>query len=189
MPGLDRGADGVEVLHQPQVEGERRRAGGAEEVQRHARGAAVHDDRDRRAAPTRSVSSCSTTVASTAASLPKPLTVGSPPCRTAGTEGSSSWTTHLRAGHPGGDGGDVRGEPLGERLREVAPGPGVDDGAVAPGALEPGRQRPRTGGLHLERPGLAAGDVVEGVEVPVQELLRPALVDARRAGPAASRRA
>ena len=112
--------------------------------------------------------------------------MGRPPWRTAGTRRLVELDDDLGAGHPGGDGGDVRGEPLGEGLREVAAGAGVDDRAVAPGALEPGRERPRPGGLHLERAGPAVGDVVERVEVAGEELLRPALVDARAAGPAAS---
>src|SRR4029450_8373847 len=55
----------------------------------------------------------------------------------------------------------------------------VDDGAVTPGALEPGRERPRTGDLHLERAAVARGSVVERVEVAREELPRPALIDAR----------
>ena len=105
--------------------------------------------------------------------------MGRPPWSTAGTDGSSSWTTTRAPGTRAATVGDVRGEALGEGLGEVAPGTGVDDGAVAAGALETGRERPRTGRLHLERAGPARGDVVEGVEVAVEELPRAALVDPR----------
>ena len=176
--GLDRGADGVEVLDQAEVEGERGGAGGAEEVQRHARGAAVQHDRAGERAD-EGGELLLDDVRLDAASLPKPLTVGSPPWRTAGTDGSSSWTTTRAPGTRAATAADVGGEPLGQRLREVAAGAGVDDRAVAAGALQPGGERPRAGGLHLERAGPAAAHVVERVEVAVEELARPALVDAR----------
>ena len=42
-----------------------------------------------------------------------------------------------------GDGGGMGGDPLGEGLREVAARAGVDDGPVAPAALQARGQRPR----------------------------------------------
>ena len=132
--------------------------------------------RGRRSGATRSASSCSTTVASTAASLPKPLTVGRPPCEHGGHRGLVELHDDRGAGYPGADGGDVGGEPFGEGLRQVAAGAGVDDRPVATGALETGGQRPWPGGLHLERSGVAPGDLVEGVEVALAGTRGPPLV-------------
>ncbi len=56
-------------------------------------------------------------------SLPNPVVVGSPPCSTAGREGSSTWTTTV-ARQPGGHGVGVRPQPLGEGLGEVGRAPG-----------------------------------------------------------------
>ena len=155
-------------------------AGGPEEVQRRAGRAAVHA----RPGPGSARDQVGELLLDDGAPRRPPAcrsrsTVGSPPCRTAGTDGSSSWTTTLAPGTRAATAATWRGEPLGQGLGEVAAGTGVDDGAVAAGALQAGRQRPRAGRLHLERAGPARGDVVQRVEVAVQELPRPALVDAR----------
>ena len=127
----------------------------------------------------RSASSSSTTVASMAASLPKPLDGGQPALQDGGHGRFVELDDDLGSRHPRGHGAEVGVDPLGEGLREVAAGAGVDDGAVAPGALEAGGQRPGTRDLHLERAGPARRQVVEGVEVAGQELVRPPQVDAR----------
>ena len=127
----------------------------------------------------RSASSCSTTVGLDGGQLAEAAHGGQPALQDGGHGRLVELDDDLGARHPRGDGGDVGGDPLGEGLGEVAAGAGVDDGAVTAGALEAGGQRPRAGDLHLERAGPVRGDVVEGVEVAGQELLRPALVDAR----------
>ena len=124
----------------------------------------------------RSVSSCSTTDASIAASFPKPLTVGRPPWRTAGHGGLVELHHQRRAGEAGGDRRDVCGDALGEGLREIPPRPRIHHGPVAAGPFEPGGQRPRAGRLHLERTRVPRGDVVQRVEVALQELSRAPLV-------------
>ena len=154
--GLDGGADRVEVLDEAQVEGDRRGAGGPEEVHAASAGRSSAARPAPGTAPTRSASSCSTTLASTADSLPKPLTVGRPPCRTAGSDGSSSWTTTLGARHAGSDGG-----------RRAAVSPSARDWARsrrAPASTTARSPRVRSspaasvhgpGDLHLERAGPA----------------------------------
>ena len=85
-------------------------------------------DRSRRtrAASSTARSPSTTTGSSTARSRPKPLAVGSAPARTAGSDGSSSWTTTCGARNAGAATlRDVPGDPLGEatrRGRGEAPG-------------------------------------------------------------------
>ena len=85
-------------------------------------------------------------------------------------------------GDPAPHVGDVAAQPLGERLRELAAGAVVGEHPVAAGPLDGGRQRPRTGDLDLERPGVALGLLLDGVEVLGQQGPRPPVVEAGRVG-------
>ena len=164
--GLDRRPDGVEVLHQ--ARGRRRarrpRPRGTGPSARAARSSAPRPGRrsgatsvgellldhgrlDRRPA-----------CRSRSPSAGRPAGPRAPTARRAGRRRAAPGTRAATAA-------TCAAMPLGEGLRQVAARAGVDDGPVAAGALQPGGQRPRPGGLHLERAGVAAGDVVEGVEV------------------------
>ena len=119
---LDRGADGVQVLHQTEVEGQRGGAGRAEEVQRRALGAAVHHDGHGQ--PADQLASCSSTrwPRPPAACRSRSPWAGRPAARPAPR--LVELDEDLGARHPGGDVGDVGGDPLGEGLREVPAGTG-----------------------------------------------------------------
>ena len=85
----------------------------------------------------------------------------------------------VRAREPAAQVGDVGGEPLGQRLGELAPGAEVGEHLVAARPLDGRRQRPRSGDLDLERAGVPLRLLLQPVEVLGEQAAGPAVVDAR----------
>ena len=75
--------------------------------------------------------------------------------------------------------GDVDGEPLGQRLRELAPGTEVGEHLVPARPLDGRGQRPRSGDLDLERAGVLLRLLLQPVEILGEQAAGPAVIDAR----------
>ena len=90
----------------------------------------------------------------------------------------------LRPRHPTAYVGDVLGEPLGERLGQLATGTVVGEHPVTARPLHGRGERPRTGDLDLHRPAVALGLLLPTVEVLREQRPRSALVDPGRVGQA-----
>ena len=84
----------------------------------------------------------------------------------------------VRARQPAAQVGDVSGQPLGQCLRELAPGAEVREHLVPARPLDGRRQRPRSGDLDLERAGVLLRLLLQPVEVLGQQATGPAVVDA-----------
>ena len=92
------------------------------------------------------------------------------------------------ARQPAAQVGDVDGEPLGQRLGQLAPGAEVRQHLVAARPLDGRRQRPRSGDLDLERAVVPLRLLLQSVEVLGEQAAGPAVVDARCVGEPPSRR-
>ncbi len=100
----------------------------------------------------------------------------------AGQHGRERRLVHLdqqrRSREPATEVGEVVPERGGERLGQLVPGAVVGEHPVTARLLDRGRERPRPGHLHLERPRDALRLLLHGVEVLGEQRARPALVDA-----------
>jgi hypothetical protein len=176
--GLDRAADGVEVLDQAEVEGDRVGAGGPEEVHRHARRAAVQHDPVRQGGDHGGEFLLDHVVLD-GGELAEAADGRQSALQDGGQGRLVELDDQMSSRDARGDLGCMSGEALGQGLREVPAGAGVDDRTVAAAALEARGQGPGPGRLHLERAGVVAGDIGERIEVAGEELPGPALVDPR----------
>ena len=124
-------------------------------------------------------SACEASGGCTVRCRPKPDAVGTAPASTAVSAGSSTWTTsRCPRRQPAAQVGDVDGEPLGQRLRQLAPGAEVGEHLVAARPLDGRRQRPRSGDLDLERAVVPLRLLLQPVEVLGEQAAGPAVVDA-----------
>src|SRR5690349_18781085 len=82
----------------------------------------------------------------------------------------------IRAGHSPTYLGNVLLQAVREPVCQITASTMVGQHLVAPRQLYCGGQRPRTGALDLQRPGVAVGNLFEGVEVLLQQGPSPALV-------------
>ena len=134
----------------------------------------------------------SASAGSTARTRFSPLALGTAPASTAGSDGSSSWSSSRAPGTRAAHLGQVPGHPLGQRRGQVAdrargrPAPAPGCGSARPWrpASTARRHSPS------ERPGIALGRHFQRVEIAGQQRLRAAQITARPVGqpPAPGRR-
>ena len=169
MPRLERRGHAVVALggQQGEVDPDALGAGAQQQVDRHVGGTAVHHRRGAGAAtaPSTSSSAGAAPWASTERCRQKPDAVGTAPASTAGSAGSSTCTSRSAPGTRRRTSAMWDAEPLGQRLSKLAAGAVVGQDAVAAWPLDGCREGPRAGHLDLERPGVALGLLLEGVEV------------------------
>ena len=112
-------------------------------------------------------------------SVCSPLSVGTRPASTAGSDGSSSWSSTARRGQPARDVGHVRAQPLGQRRGQIPGRAVVVQHPAADRQVQAGRERPRPARLHLERSGVPVGELGQRVQVALEQVPGAAQVHPR----------